>query len=151
MIDLESFKPVTVGTFVLNYKGQPYFPPDPTLALGSAIARKGQFLSLSDAPGAKTYWWLATLVSLYANLGGTGGGAGPIPVVVKVGGRKTITNAAVTPASYNGTTLTPPILSGQFYLKRAGKVWVKVTLNAKLLGIAVSNTAQARLRIFGAG
>jgi len=151
MIDLETFKPVTEGTFVLNYKGQPYFPPDPTLALGSAIARKGQYLSLSDAPGATTYWWLATLVSLYANLAGSGGSSGPIPVVVKVGGRKSISNAAVTPASYNGTTLTPPILSGQVYLKRAGKVWVKVSLNAKLLGIPVSNAAQAKLRILGAG
>jgi hypothetical protein len=149
MIDLESFKPVTEGTFVLNYKGQPYFPPDPTLALGSAIAKKGQWLSVSDAPGAKTYWWLATLVSLYANLAGTGGSSGPIPVVVKVAGRKALTNAAVTPASYNGTTLTPPILSGQFFTKGHGHVWVKVSLNASLLGIPVSNLAQQKLKIIG--
>ena len=36
MINLETFKPVTAGTFVLSYKGQPVFPPSPTLALSAS-------------------------------------------------------------------------------------------------------------------
>jgi hypothetical protein len=147
MIDLTSFKPVVAGTFVMNYKGQPFFPPNPTLALSTSVATRGQFVSVSDAPGAKTFWWLATLVSLYANLGGSGGSGGPIPVVVRVGGSKAVTNAAVAPATYNGSVFTPPKLSGSFIAKGRGKPKVIVSLNASLLGIPVSNIATQKLRV----
>jgi hypothetical protein len=147
MIDLTTFKPVTAGTFVLNYKGQPFFPPNPTLALSTTVAKYGQSVSVADAPGAKTFWWLGTLVSLYSNLGGGGGSTAPIPVTVKVGGRKTTTDAAVTPATYNGSVFTPPKLSGTFLVKGRGKAKVVVTLNASLLGVNVSNVASAPLRV----
>jgi len=147
MIDLESFKPVTVGTFVLNYLGQPYFPPQPTLAISTDEATLGQSVSLRDAPGAKTFWWLATLVSLYANLGGTGGGTGPIPLVVRLGGKRQATNAAVTPATYSDEVFTPPVLSGHFIAKAKGWRNLTVTLNATLLGIAVANTVEVRMKV----
>ena len=147
MIDLESFKPVVTGTFVLNFKAQPLFQPDPTLYLSPNSATVGQHVSVSDFPGAQSYWWLATLVSLEANLSGSGGSSGPIPVVVKSGGRKTASKAVVTPASYNGTTFTPPKLSGYFVAKVKGRHAVNVSLNANLLGIAVSNVASARIKV----
>jgi len=42
--------------------------------------------------------------------------------VVKVKGHKAITNAAVAPATYNGTTFTPPVLSGSFIAQSQG-IW----------------------------
>jgi hypothetical protein len=148
MIDLSTFKPVTIGTFVISYKGQPVFPPKPTVAVSPSVAHVGQSVSIGDAPGAKTYWWLATLVSLYANLGGGSAGGGPVPVVVRVGGRKVhLTNGGVTPASYNGVIFTPPVLSGTFPAKRPGHPNVSVTLAATLLGIGISNDATTKLRV----
>jgi hypothetical protein len=145
MIDLTSFKPVVVGTCVLSYKGQTLFQPDPTLQLSVAAAKKGQRVSVSDKPGATTYWWVATLASLVSNLGGGGGGATSFPVVVKAGRGKTVSNASVTPATYNGVTFTPPKLSGWFIAKGKGKVNVKVTLDASLLAFTLENAAQAKL------
>jgi len=147
MIDLETFKPVTVGTFVIEYKGQPVLPANPTLALSTTTAKDGQYVQMSDAPGAKTFWWLATLVSLYANLGGSSGGGGPIPVVVKIKGHKAITNGSVAPATYNGTTFTPPVLSGSFIAQGTGHMYVKVSLKADLLGLPVTIGAQEKMKI----
>jgi hypothetical protein len=146
MIDLESFKPVVAGTFVLSYKGDPLFPPDPTLSLSTTHPVDGQRVLLSDVPGAKSFWWLSTLVSLEAGLSG-GGSTGPVPVVVRAGGRKPASNAVVTPASYNGTTFTPPKLSGGFIVKGGGRQNVKVTLSATLLGFGLSNAATARMSV----
>jgi hypothetical protein len=145
MIDLTSFKPVVIGTCVLSYKGQAVFQPDPTLQLSVATAHKGQRVSVSDKPGATTYWWVATLASLESNLSGSGGNTGPIPVVVKAGRGKTISSATVAPATYNGVTFTPPKLSGWFIAKGKGKVNVKVTLDASLFSFTLENAAQAKL------
>ncbi len=150
MIDLENFKPVTTGTFVIEYKGDPFLPGNPTMALSTTEPHEGQYVAVKDAPGAKTFWWLATLVSLYANLGG-GGGGGPVPVVVKVRGHKAITNAAVTPATYNGTTFTPPVLSGDFIARSHGRGTIKVILKDTLLGLPISIQAQEPVRIIGGG
>jgi hypothetical protein len=148
MIDLTSFKPVTAGTFVMSYKGQPVLPPAPTLALSPTVAHVGQTVAVSDAPGATTYWWVATLVSIVAGLSGGSGSGGPIPVHVKLGSRKAVTNAAVTPASYNGTVFTPPRLSGGFLTKKPARhVQVNVVLTATLLGFPIANLANAQLRV----
>jgi hypothetical protein len=147
MIDLTSFQPVTPGTAVLSYKGQPVFPPAPTLALTPNVAHVGQWVSLGDVPGAQTFWWVATLASVFAGLSG-GGGAGPIPVEVKIGARKAVTNGAgVTPASYNGTVFTPPKLGGTFFAKKKGRPTVNVALFATLAGFTLSNHAIAKLRV----
>lgn len=149
MIDLESFKPVVAGTMVLNFKGQGLFQTNPTLFLTPNAATVGQHVALSDFPGAKTYWWLATLVSLEANLAGGGGSGGPIPVVVKSGGHKVFSKASVAPATYNGTTFTPPKLSGYFIAKTKGRHAVNVSLTATLLGVSLSNTASAKIKVTG--
>jgi hypothetical protein len=147
MIDLESFKPVVIGTMVLNFKGQALFDTNPTLWLTPSAATVGQHVAVSDFPGAKTYWWLSTLVSLEAGL--SGGSSGPIPVKVKSGGRKTISKAIVTPATYNGVTFTPPKLSGYFVAKVKGRHKVNVILSANLLGIGLSNSASAMIKVHG--
>ena len=146
MIDLESFKPVVPGTMVLSYKGDPLFPTaDPTVGLSTTTAKKGQRVTISDAKGAKSYWWLATLVDLESNLGGGGGSAGPIPVKVKVSGRKG--TGSVAPATYNGTTLTPPKLSGSFIAKGRGREKVNVVLTANLLGFGLAIAGSAKLNV----
>ncbi len=147
MIDLESFKPVEAGTFVLEWKGDPLLPPDPTLSLSPTITTTGRHVSVRDIPGAKTYWWLATLESIENGLGGGGGSSGPIPVVIKNGHKKLVSNAVVTPASYNGTTFTPPVLSGYFLAPARGKHTIKATLTANLLGIPFSGQASAKLKV----
>jgi hypothetical protein len=147
MIDLESFKPVVAGTFVLEWKGDPLLPPDPTLKLSPTITTTGQRVSVSDVPGAKTFWWLATLESIEAGLGGGGGSSGPVPVVVKNGRKKLVSTAVVTPASYNGTTFTPPALSGYFLAPARGKHTIKMTLTADLLGIDFSILQSAKMKV----
>jgi hypothetical protein len=114
MIDLTTQKPLAVGSAVMEYTGDPYLPPNPTLAFSVKKATLGQQVTVSDAHGATRYWWLATLASLEALLGG--GTPTPPTVSVEFFGRHSDAGAAntitVTPASYNGTTLTPPVLSG---------------------------------------
>ncbi len=144
MIDLETFKPVVPGTMVLNFKGQPLFPlTNPTVGLSTTTPKTGQKVTISDAKGTTSYWWLATLVDLEANLGGGSGGAGPIPVTVKAGGHKA--TGSVAPATYNGTTFTPPKLSGSFIAKGHGKEKVNVTLSANLLGFGLSIGGSAKM------
>ncbi|MGA2520020.1 MAG: hypothetical protein ABSG81_04285 [Acidimicrobiales bacterium] len=147
MIDPESGGANTTGTFLINYKGQSYFPPNPTLALSTTSAEVGHEVNISDAPGAKTFWWVATLQYMYDSLGGTGGGGGAIPVVIKSAGRKLTTDAAVTPASYSDEVFTPPKLSGWFIAKTRGRHEVNVTLSSTLLGLNVSNTASEKLKV----
>jgi hypothetical protein len=146
MIDLETFKPVVPGTMVLNFKGDPLFPlTNPTVGLSTTTPKIGQRVTVSDAKGAKSYWWLATLVDLESNLGGGTGGAGPIPVLLKVGGHKA--TGSVTPATYNGSTFTPPKLSGSFIATGHGKKTVHVTLSANLLGFGLSIAGSAKLKV----
>ena len=91
-------------------------------------------MTVSDAPGATTYWWLATLESIEAGLGG-GSGGGPVPVVVTVGRQATVASKAfVAPATYNGATFTPPKLSGSFVVGKSAGGKVTVSLPATLLG-----------------
>jgi len=78
MIDLLTFKPVSAGSAVFEYSGFPFLPPNPTLALSTTTADRNQTVSISDAPGATTYWWLTTLAKLQSALGG---GAGSPPSV----------------------------------------------------------------------
>jgi hypothetical protein len=145
MLDLETFKPVVVGTMVLSYAGQQLFQPNPTLKLSPTAVKVGQRVSLSDIPGATTYWWLATLVSLESNLGGGGGSASVFPVTITGAGKKLKSTGIVTPASYNGTTFTPPKLSGYFIAKGKGKKKVSVTLTANLLGFGIAIGATGHL------
>lgn len=148
MIDLTTFKPVTAGTFVLSFKGQPVFPPDPTLALSAAVQPHSHVktVTVSDAPGATSYWWLATLASIEAGLSG-GSGGGPVPVTVQVGRHTVASKAFVTPATYNGSTFTPPKLSGTFFVGRAARGRVTVTLPATLLGLPLEISAKERMPV----
>jgi hypothetical protein len=150
-IDLTSFKPVGAASAVIEYTGDPLFPPAPTLALSKATAKDGSPVAVSDAPGATTHWWLATLVTLEALLGG---GAGPPPTVTVTvnNGTSSVTAAntiTVTPAVYNEPVLTPPAISGTFTApaKTTGATTVTVTYQATLLGFALTNSATAPLKL----
>ena len=79
MIDLTSFKPVGAGSALFEYSGFPLFPSNPTLALSASKAVPNQTVSVSDAAGATTYWWLSTLGVLQSSLGT---GSGSLPTVV---------------------------------------------------------------------
>jgi hypothetical protein len=150
-IDLTSFTPVGAASAVIEYTGDPLFPPAPTLALSKATARDGRPVAVSDAPGATTHWWLATLVTLESLLGG---GAGPAPTVTVTvhNGTSSVTAAntiKVSPAVYNEPVLTPPAISGTFTVpaKTTGATTVTVTYQATLLGFALPNSASAPLKV----
>jgi hypothetical protein len=114
LVDLTTAKEVPAGSALLEYSGFPFFPPNPTLAVSPKDVAVGQNVTVSDKPGATTYWWLATLASLEGDLGGSP----PPPPSIVVNFKKVVgaavNNIIITPASYNGSTFTPPVLSGTF-------------------------------------
>jgi Bacterial Ig domain len=150
MIDLTSFKPVAAGSAVFEYAGFPFLPPNPTLALSTSMAVPNQTVSVSDAPGATTYWWLSTLAHLEAALGG-GAGSSPTVTVTLVDSHGNMTQAPsnihVASASYNGSTFSPPQISGGFSVPTslAGAQTVKVQLSGSLDGLPLSISASAPL------
>jgi hypothetical protein len=151
-IDLTSFKPVGAASGVIEYAGDPLFPPSPTLALGTTKATVGQSVSVSDKAGATHYWWLSTLVALESLLGG---GSAPTPTItVSLSrGRTSVDapdeNITVTPASYVEPTLTPPKISGSFTVPKGatGRRTVTVTYVETLLGFPLANEASAVLTV----
>ncbi len=149
MIDLSSFTPVGAGSALYEYAGFPFFPPNPTVALSATTATPGQSVSITDALGATTYWWLSTLNVLQGALGGSAGSAGVTVTVVDSKGRSVpaVSNAQAVPASYSNGVFTPPALSGSFSVPSTvtGPVTVHVTLTASLDGIPLTNTATAPL------
>ena len=150
MIDLTSFKPVGAGSALFEYAGFPVFPPNPTVALSASSAVPNQTVSVSDATGASTYWWLATLDVLQSSLG-TGAGTPPTVTValVDMKGRSVAasTTAHVSPATYSNGVFPPPVLSGSFVVPSTvtGPVTVDVSLTAPLDGIPLTNSASAPL------
>jgi hypothetical protein len=152
MIDLTSFKPVAAGSGVFEYSGFPFLPPNPTLALSTTTAVPNQTVSVSDALGATTYWWLSTLAALGAALGG-GAGSPPTVTVTLVDPRGNVvsvpSNIHVAPATYNGHTFSPPTISGGFTIPAtaAGPETVRVQVGGTLDGIPLSNSASAPLLI----
>ena len=151
MIDLTSFKPVAAGSGVFEYSGFPFLPPNPTLALSSSNAAANQTVSVSDDPGATTYWWLSTLAALEAALGG-GGTSPPSVTLTLVDPQGKVvpvsSNISVAPATYNGSTFSPPSISGGFTIPATvatGSETVKVQVGGTLDGIPLSNSASASL------
>lgn len=151
MIDLTSFKPVGAGSALFEFAGFPLFPPKPTLALSAPKAAPNETVSVSDAKGATTYWWLSTLSTLESALGG-GTGSSPAVKVTLVENGKSVpaeSNAHVAPATYNSGVFTPPVLSGGFTVPTTvtGALTVDVELTAPLDGIPLANTASAPLLV----
>lgn len=150
MVDPATQKPVAAGSAVLEWQGYTFLPPDPTVAFSTSIARPGTQVTVTDAPGATTYWWLATLAALESLLSG----GSPPPVTMNVGfGAKHGTfitapqSVTASAATYNGTTLTPPILSGSFTVPSglSGKHKVYVSMSMPLEGFDLQTTAEAPL------
>jgi hypothetical protein len=152
MIDLTTFKVVGAGSALVNYTGQALIPPSPTLALSAKKATTGQFVDVSDVPGATTYWWLSTVTSLESLLGA--GSASPPVVRVSLAkssnSHPTIATNKITvaPAVYNYPVLTPPKISGGFTVPAIrGDEIVTVTYTAPLLGVTFYNIASANTRL----
>jgi len=151
MIDLTTFKPVAAGSALVQYVNEPFTPvAPPTLSLSTTSAAPGATVDVSDAAGAKTWWWLSTLTSL---LGLLGGGSAPTTLHVRVSnGTKSALAAntiTVSPAVYNAPTLTPPKLSGSFTVPPGitGSVKVTVSYSASLEGFPLVNSASAPLNV----
>lgn len=150
LVDLTTATEVGAGSALLEYQGFPFFPPNPTLAVSPKKVSIGSTVTVSDQPGATTYWWLATLAELEGDLGGP---APPPPSVVvnfkKFVGAAT-NNITVSPASYDGTTFTPPVLSGTFVVPSfvtPGKQKPVVTYNASLEGNTLGISAHKGIHI----
>ena len=140
---------------MVEYIGDPLFPPSPTLALGATTAKAGATVSVSDAAAATTYWWLATLDSLESLLGG---GSSPTPTIVvtlqKGNWALTAANSvSVAPAVYKDGVLTPPKLSGGFTVPagvvKGLKYTVTVSYFATILGFSLANAVSAHLTVRG--
>jgi hypothetical protein len=152
MIDLTSFTPVAAGSVLVEYAGDPLLPPNPTLVGSTTKASPGATVSVGDAPGATTYWWLSTLSSLDALLGG---GTPPVPVITVTfqhGRSPAVTasnNITVSPAVYNPPTLTPPKISGGFTVPAGvtGRQKVTVTYGITLFGLPLTNAATIPLKV----
>jgi hypothetical protein len=151
MINLTSFTPVAAGSILVQYAGDPLFPPNPTMVGSTVTATPGSKVSVADAPGATTFWWAATLASLAGLLGG---GAPPKPIVnvlVKHLGttRTAANNITVSPAVYNRPVLTPPVLSGGFTVPAGLSGAQKVTVNyiVPVLGFVLRDTATISLTV----
>jgi hypothetical protein len=151
MIDLTSFTPVAAGSILVAYAGDPLLPPAPTMAVSTATAKPGQTVAVTDAPGATTYWWVATLASLSALLsGGT-----PVPPVVTVTlthGKSSVTatnDITVSPAVYNRPVLTPPKLSGGFTVPAGlkGTQQVLVGYSDTILGLPLATFGNAVITV----
>lgn len=150
MIDLVTQKPVGAGSGVLEYVGFPFLPPSPTLALSAKKVVPGQTVTVRDAPGATTFWWLSTLASLNNLL--TGGTSLP-KVTVALGPRRrpviAVSNVLAAPASYSNSVFTPPKLSGTFKVPTNlhGGKRVSVSVVQVMLGIPISNTVEGKIKI----
>jgi hypothetical protein len=152
MIDLTTFRPVAAGSVLVEYAGDPLLPPSPTLVASTTKASPGATVSVGDAPGATTYWWLSTLSSLAALLGG---GSPPTPVikVTFTNGRTSRVTAAnnitVRPAVYNPPVLTPPKISGGFTVPAGLSGAQKVTVNysVTIFGLTLANAGTVTLRV----
>lgn len=149
-IDLSSFKPLTQASGLMVY-GDEFLPPSPTLAVSVKKASAGQTVDVSDKPGATTYWWIETLASLEALLGG--GTTPQLTTSVTVGsGRRAVTatsSVTIAPPTYNGSTFTPPALSGSFVVPAGvrGRQKVTVTAEASLDGLPLANVASTHVTI----
>jgi hypothetical protein len=151
MIDLTTFKPVGAGSALLQYKSEPGLPPGPTLALSASTATKGQTVTVSDAPGATTYWWLSTLSALEGLLGGVTASAPTVTVTLRSSTSTAVAanTISVSPALYNRPTLTPPKLEGGFTVPTGvrGKVSVTVSDGQTLLSFPLSISATGSLKV----
>jgi hypothetical protein len=151
MIDLTSFLPVPAGSILVSYAGDSLFPPAPTIALSTATATPGETVAVGDAPGATTYFWVATLASLDALLSG-GTPTPPVATVTLTHGKTSVVAAndlTVTSAVYNRPVLTPPKISGGFTVPAGLKGLQDVTVEYQdtILGLPLANFAYSELDV----
>jgi len=137
MVDLTSAQELGAGSALLEYQGFPFFPPNPGIKVKPKNLKSGASETLEYPKNPTTYWWLATLANLEGDLSGTTGATGTM--AINIGGvAKNIPNdIAVSPASYDGTTFTPPQITGGFTVPTTsvtGKHYLSATYTALLEG-----------------
>ena len=143
MIDLTSGGPVDGGSAVMEYRGFPELPPDPSMVLSPDTASAGQTVTVADLSrknvNKDTYWWVPTLAEEDSLLGG----AAPTSTVTVTVGTASVdaSGISVTAASYNGSVFTPPKLSGSFTVPPGltGSQQVTVVVSAPILGLRLEN------------
>jgi hypothetical protein len=149
MIDLTKFTPLGAGSALMQWAGSPLFPPAPTLALSASKGTPGQTVSLGDAPGHTSYWWVSTLQALEGLLGGSSS-TPTVNVTFGTGSTKVpvSSNATVTPASYVNSVLTPPVLSGTFTVPPKSKgAKINVTQSLTVFNFPLEASASASFKI----
>ena len=152
MIDLTSFTPFGAGSALMQWKGENIFPPAPTLALSASKGTPGQTVSVGDAPGHSTYWWVSTLQALESLLGGS---ATAPTVSVTFGKGKSavpaVSNAVVAPATYVNSVFTPPALSGTFTVPTLPAQTSQITVSQHLsvFGFTLGATKSVPFKIKG--
>jgi hypothetical protein len=151
LLDINTLSPLPGGYALLSNQGNLLdavpLTQIPTVALSPATASPGTTVSVSDAPGATTTWWLATLAGLEGLLSG---GASPVTVTVTVDGKPTTANLSVASATYSGGKLAPPRLSGSFTVPAGltpGPHTVTVSAQATLLGLPLPQSASTTLTV----
>jgi hypothetical protein len=119
MVDLTTLKAVGAGSAVLEWQGDPFLPPSPGVSITPKRTHIGQTETVSDVPNASTYWWVSTLGSLEALLGGSTTGD-KVTVVMGKNLTPASSDITTTPASYVSApldfpgTFTPPSIQGTF-------------------------------------
>lgn len=147
LVDLTTTSAVGAGSAILQYSGETTFPPSPTLMIKPKSVTPGQTVEAKDAKGATTYWWLATLSELEGLLGSSG----PPPMAsAKFARTVTQSSLTVSAATYNGSTFTPPKLSGTFVIPSgvaSGKQKALVDLVADLSGYPITISASEEVPV----
>lgn len=147
LVDLTTATAVGAGSAILQYHGETTFPPSPTVMIKPKTVSPGQTVKAKDVNGATTYWWLATLSKLEGLLGSSG----PPPVAsAKFAKVVTQSSLTVSPATYNGSTFTPPALSGTFVIPSSvapGKQTALIQLVAELSGFPLTISATEAVQV----
>jgi hypothetical protein len=147
MIDLTSFTPVGAGSAVMQWKGEPFLPPAPTLVLSKSKGKPGQTVNVGDAPGHTTYWWVSTLAALDSLLGGS---SSPPTVSVTSGNQTLVSNVTAAPASYVNGVYTPPVLSGSFTVPQSlKKPKISVSQEVTLFNFPLATSVSAPFKVKG--
>ncbi len=119
MIDLTTFQPVGAASALVQYAGDPFLPPEPTLKLSASSAAPGRQDQRLRRAGSQDHWYLSTLAGTDRACSGAVGAAPKLTVNIR-----RLNRSDRNPVPNNGhgdarrlqpPTLTPPKISGSLY------------------------------------
>ncbi|MFZ0667323.1 MAG: hypothetical protein WAM97_16335 [Acidimicrobiales bacterium] len=150
MVDLTSGQELGAGSALLEYQGFPFFPPNPGLKIKPKNVTSGESVNVEYPKNNTTYWWLATLADLEGDLSGGTGPDGAMAINIGGVAQNVPNTISVTAASYNGTTFTPPQISGGFTIPTTsvtGKHYAVAEYTATLEGLPLGMKARELINI----